>query len=75
MIEIERDDAPREVDVPAELSAALAKDAEAAGVFDSLSFTHRKEYARWIAEAKKEETRERRVTKAVEMLREGVKHP
>jgi uncharacterized protein YdeI (YjbR/CyaY-like superfamily) len=33
------------------------------------------EYARWIAEAKKEETRERRVTKAVEMLREGVKHP
>jgi uncharacterized protein YdeI (YjbR/CyaY-like superfamily) len=33
------------------------------------------EYAPWIAEAKKEETRERRVANAIEMLREGVKHP
>jgi uncharacterized protein YdeI (YjbR/CyaY-like superfamily) len=53
----------------------IERDADAAGVFESLSFTHRNGYARWIAEEKKEETRERRVAKAVEMLRAGVKHP
>jgi hypothetical protein len=72
---IERDDAPREVEVPDALAGALAADPEARGVFDSLAFTHRKEYAVWIAEAKREETRERRVEKALAMLREGVKHP
>jgi predicted aminopeptidase len=39
-------------------------------VFDSLAYTHRKEFAQWIAEAKREETRERRVAKALQMLRE-----
>ena len=34
-----------------------------------------KEYAQWIAEAKREDTRERRVAKAIEMLRDGVAHP
>ena len=43
--------------------------------FESLSFTHRKEYCRWITEAKKEETRQNRLTKAIEMLRNGVKTP
>jgi ribosomal protein L11 len=72
---IERDDAPREVEVPEALAAALAGDAEARRVFDGLAFTHRKEYAVWIAEAKRDETRVRRVEKALEMLRGGVKHP
>jgi uncharacterized protein YdeI (YjbR/CyaY-like superfamily) len=36
-----------------------------------MAFTHRKEYARWIDEAKKEETRARRVAQAVEMIRTG----
>jgi uncharacterized protein YdeI (YjbR/CyaY-like superfamily) len=35
-----------------------------------MAFTHRKEYARWIGEAKREQTRERRVAQALEMLRE-----
>jgi bacteriocin resistance YdeI/OmpD-like protein/uncharacterized protein DUF1905 len=74
-VEIERDDAPREVEVPPELAAALASDEVAAGVYESLSFTHRREYAEWIAGGKKEETRTRRVAKALEMLRGGVKHP
>jgi uncharacterized protein YdeI (YjbR/CyaY-like superfamily) len=43
--------------------------------FDALSFTHRKEYVRWIDEAKRDETRERRLAKAVEMLRDGIKTP
>ena len=72
---IDRDDAPREVEIPAALRAALDGDATASAVFDALSFTHRREYARWIAEAKREETRDRRAAKAIEMLREGVKTP
>jgi hypothetical protein len=65
------DVAPREVEVPAALAEALAADPEAAALFDRMAFTHRKEYARWVAEAKKEETRQRRVQQAVEMIRAG----
>ena len=68
-IEIERDDAPREVEVPEALAGALAADPVAREVFEGLAFTHRKEYASWIAEAKKEETRDRRVARTIEMLR------
>jgi hypothetical protein len=72
---IDRDDAPREVSVPDELRAALDGDELARAAFDSLSFTHRREYAEWIAEAKREETRLRRAARAIEMLREGTKTP
>jgi hypothetical protein len=72
---IDRDDAPREVDVPEELAAALAKEDGARAAYESLAFTHRREYATWIGEAKRAETRARRVEKALQMLREGVKHP
>ena len=65
------DVAPREVEVPGALAEALAADPEAAALFDRMAFTHRKEYARWVAEAKKEETRQRRVQQAVEMIRAG----
>jgi len=44
-------------------------------VFGKLSYTHRKEYCRWITEAKKEQTRQMRMAKAAEMLRSGVKTP
>jgi hypothetical protein len=72
---LERDDAPREVEVPPALAKALEGDDAAREAYDGLSFTHRKEYARWIAEAKRDETRERRVSKALEMLRAGTKTP
>jgi len=68
---LELDSAPREVDVPEALAAALASDAQAKANFDGMAFTHRKEYARWIAEAKREETRRNRVQQALEMLRAG----
>lgn len=74
-IVMERDDAPREVEVPPALKERLDADETAKAAFEKLSFTHRREYASWIAEAKKEETRERRAGKAIEMLREGVKTP
>ena len=74
-VEVELDDTPREVEVPAPLVEALAADEAAAAAFGRLSYTHRREYARWIDEAKRDETRARRVSQAVEMLRAGVKTP
>jgi hypothetical protein len=70
-VTIALDEAPREVEVPPALASALASDLEAEARFAALAFTHRKEFARWIAEAKKDETRERRVQQALQMLREG----
>lgn len=73
-VEVERDEEPRTVEVPEAFASALAK----AGLrdrFDGLSYTHRKEYVRWIEGAKREETRERRLAKAIEMLRQGIAHP
>lgn len=61
------DDAPRVIEVPDDLAAAL----DAAGVraaFEALAPSHRKEHVRAIEDAKKPETRERRIAKAVEML-------
>jgi hypothetical protein len=73
--EIAGDAQPREVEVPEALAIALHDDVLARDAFNALSYTHRREYARWIAEAKREETRERRVARAVEMLRAGVRTP
>lgn len=70
-VDLELDDAVREVEVPAELSAALAAEPEARAFFDGLSFTHRKEWVRWIEDAKRPATREARVAKTVEGLRAG----
>ncbi|HET7608165.1 MAG TPA: YdeI/OmpD-associated family protein [Gammaproteobacteria bacterium] len=69
-----KDDAPREVAVPPELQARMKK-AGVLAFFESLSFTHRKEYCRWITEAKKEETRARRLARAIELLTDGVRTP
>jgi uncharacterized protein YdeI (YjbR/CyaY-like superfamily) len=70
-VDLALDSGPREVAVPDDLAAALAQDEEARGRFDGLSYTHRKEWVRWIEEAKKAETRATRLTKTVESLREG----
>ncbi|MBV8948285.1 MAG: DUF1905 domain-containing protein [Solirubrobacterales bacterium] len=68
---LELDSAPREVDVPEALARALKGDPGAMSTFEALSFTHRKEFARWVGEAKREETRDRRVAKTLQMLHEG----
>ncbi len=70
-VTIELDAAPRGVEVPAALAAALAADPQARACFEGMAFSHRKEYARWVAEAKREETRQRRVQQALEMIRAG----
>jgi uncharacterized protein YdeI (YjbR/CyaY-like superfamily) len=74
-VELERDDEPRAVEVPSDLAAALEADPTVQKTFDRLSYTHRKEYVRWIEEAKRDETRTRRIAKSIELLREGVKTP
>ena len=71
VVELEADDQARTVDPPPDLAA----DREARAAFEGLSFTHQREYAEWVAEAKREATRRRRVAQAVEMLRDGRRHP
>lgn len=58
-------------EMPADLSAALAKKPRAKANYDAMSPTHRREYIEWVLEAKKEETRVRRVAQAVERLLEN----
>ena len=70
-VKLELDTAPREVRLPDALANALAEDSEARAAFDRLAYTHRKEYARWINDAKRDETRGRRLAQALERLREG----
>jgi uncharacterized protein YdeI (YjbR/CyaY-like superfamily) len=57
--------------VPDDLRAALECEPEATAFFDSLAHTHRKEWVRWVEEAKREQTRRTRVEKTVAALREG----
>jgi hypothetical protein len=68
---IELDTAPREVALPDDLSAALDDSARAA--FDGLAPSHKKEWVRWVEEAKKPETRATRIEKTVEGLKAGKK--
>jgi hypothetical protein len=70
VVELEPDEAPREVEVPDDLAAALAADERAAAAFERLSYTHRREHVEWVTEAKRPETRRRRVAETVARLRE-----
>jgi len=67
-IQVSNDDAPREVEVPDELANALRRNGTARTVFDGLSYSHRREYAQHVAEAKRPETRARRAERAIEQL-------
>lgn len=60
-----------ELAVPDVLVAALRKNRKANGVWEAFAPSHRREYAEWIAEAKRDETRARRVAQAVEWIAEG----
>lgn len=72
-VDIELDTAPREVEVPPQLAAALAADPVAKAFFDSLSNSNKSWHTLQIAGAKSDETRQRRVDKSMQMLREGRK--
>lgn len=70
-VDIVLDESPREVAVPADLADALAGDDEARSFFAGLAYSHRKEWVRWIEDAKRAETRSARIGKALESLRSG----
>jgi hypothetical protein len=67
-VALQIDATPREVQIPAELAAAFRKNRAAREAWERLSYTHRKEHARAIEEAKKPETRARRLQKCLDML-------
>ena len=62
------DDAPRTIEVPADLAAALDAAPGARAAFDAASFTHRREWVEWVEAAKRPETRARRVHGVVEQV-------
>jgi bacteriocin resistance YdeI/OmpD-like protein/uncharacterized protein DUF1905 len=72
-VTVEVDDAPRTVEIPADLDVALANENEARAFFGTLSFTNQRTYVDWVTSAKKPETRADRVAKTVEALRAGRK--
>jgi hypothetical protein len=73
-VELWRDNAARALEVPAVLEKRLKQEG-LLQFFDVLSLTHRKEYWRWISDAKKEETRWNRLERAVELLGKGERTP
>ncbi len=58
----------RTVEAPEDLMVALSENENAKTAFENLSFTHKREYAEWILSAKKQETRESRINKCIELL-------
>ena len=62
-----------EIPVPEDMAAALAGNAKAQAAFDAFAPSHRREYLEWITEAKREETRARRIAQALEWLADGKK--
>jgi Bacteriocin-protection, YdeI or OmpD-Associated/Domain of unknown function (DUF1905) len=68
---MELDTEPRTVAVPSDLRSALAADPTVQAAFRKLSFTYRREYVEWVEEAKRPETRARRIAATVDRVREG----
>ena len=71
-VEMEIDTEPRTVRVPADLREALRADDAAWTAFQKLSFSHRREYVEWVGEAKRSDTRARRIAATVERAAEGL---
>jgi hypothetical protein len=74
-VTIREDDEPRSVELPDDLNEKLHENPDALSIYNKLSYSHKKEYVRWITEAKKAETRESRLQKTIAMLQKGIKTP
>jgi hypothetical protein len=64
-------DRSRSVRAPADLLAALRNNPQARAAYEEMSPSHKREYIEWITDAKRDETRKRRVATAVEWIAEG----
>ena len=74
-VTMERDTEPRVITPPADFARALKSNKDAQATWDKLSYTHRREHVEHIEEAKKPETRLRRIEKSVAALAAGRKEP
>ena len=70
-VDIALDDQPREVSVPADFADALSNDSAAQSAFDKMPFSHKQRWVLSITSAKAPQTRERRIAKAIEAIREA----
>lgn len=70
---IDRDDVPRTIDAPPDLLAAIHSNARASRRWETMSYSHRKQYVTWIESAKRPDTRARRIEQAVPMIADGVR--
>lgn len=67
-VRVELDTTPRVVAIPKDFQTALDKNPGVKKAFDAYAYTHRKEYVRWIEEAKRPETRATRIEKSLKMV-------
>jgi hypothetical protein len=74
-VTMELDEEPRTVDLPGDLQVALEAMEGATEAFAHLSFTHGREYVQWVEDAKRPETRSRRVAETVKRVRAGMTPP
>jgi hypothetical protein len=74
-VTMERDTEQRVITPPADFARALKGNKEAQSLWDKLSYTHRREHVEHIEDAKKPETRERRIEKSIQLLASGKKEP
>lgn len=70
-VAIELDTAPRDVEVPSDLAAALDAEPAARRTFDGLSYSNKSWHTLQVSGAKTDETRQRRIARSVEILKEG----
>jgi antitoxin component of MazEF toxin-antitoxin module len=70
-VDLELDTAPREVEVPADLAAALDAEPAARSTFDGLSYSNKSWHVLQVTGAKTDETRQRRIARSVDLLRQG----
>ena len=72
-VQLARDVAPRQVTLPEDFAQALLVTSGAREKFEKLSYSHQREYVRWVEAAKKDDTRRKRVVEAAEMVAAGRK--
>lgn len=72
-VSLVEDQEERVVDIADDIVSVFNENPEAKIMFDKMSYTHKKEYIRWIEEAKKPETRENRKIKMIQMILDGKK--
>ncbi|GEN72032.1 YdeI/OmpD-associated family protein [Chryseobacterium lathyri] len=73
VVSLIEDQEERIVEIANDIAVVFNENPDAKNLFDKMSYTHRKEYIRWIEEAKKPETRETRKIRMIEMILSGKK--